>query len=239
MKTMERRSAHSAAALLGAVLGLTALAHTGLARAGALDALSNSDATGGLRAALGKGIDSAVSKLGAPGGFLDNEKLRIPLPPALEKADRALRMVGMSGEADDLKVAMNHAAESAVGDARPVLVSALKNMSITDAKGVLTAGDGAATEYFKRTTGDSLRERMKPIVQAATARVKLGAIYDRYAGKASEFGLVSKDEVNLEDFVTAKALDGLFSVIADEEHAIRANPVAAGSALISKVFSQL
>ena len=239
MTTTKPCSTRAARVLLGAVFALAALATAAPAAAGALDALSNADASGGLRAALGKGIDSAVSQLGAPGGFLDNEKLRIPLPPALEKADRALRMVGMSGEADDLKVAMNHAAESAVGDARPVLVSALKNMSITDAKGVLTGGDGAATEYFKRTTGDSLRERMKPIVQAATARVKLGAIYDRYAGKASEFGLVSKDEVNLDDFVTSKALDGLFSVIADEERSIRANPLAAGNALIKKVFSQL
>ncbi len=235
MNAQERLSRVLGSALVG--LGL--VASTGSSAAGTLDALSNADASGGLRAALGKGIDTAVARLGAPGGFLDNEKLRIPLPPALEKADRALRLVGMSGEADDLKVAMNHAAESAVGDAKPVLVSALKHMSISDAKGILTGGDGAATEYFRRTTGDALRTRMKPIVANATQKVKLGAIYDRYAGKAAEFGLVSGDATNLDDFVTGKALDGLFSVIADEEHSIRANPLAAGSALIKKVFSSL
>ena len=228
-----RRLALSAALLVGLLAG------PGLANGGALDALSNKDAAGGLRAALGKGIDTAVAQLGAPGGFLDNEKLRIPLPPALEKADRALRMVGMSGEADELKVAMNHAAESAMSEAKPILANSLRKMSISDAKGILTGGDDAATQYFRRTSADSLREKMKPIVSRATARAKLGAIYDRYAGKAAEFGLVSGDDVHLDDFVTGKALEGLFSVIAEEEHSIRQDPVAAGSALIKKVFSSL
>ena len=219
------------------VVGL--LAAPGLANGGALDAISNKDAAGGLRAALGKGIDAAVARLGAPGGFLDNEKLRIPLPPALEKADRALRMVGMSGEADELKVAMNHAAESAMSEAKPILSNSLRNMSISDAKGILTGGDDAATQYFRRTSADTLREKMKPIVSRATARAKLGAIYDRYAGKAAELGLLSGDDVHLDDFVTGKALDGLFSVIADEEHSIRKDPLAAGSSLIKKVFSSL
>jgi len=222
-----------------ATLAIGFVAGPGLARAGALDAISNKDAAGGLRAALGKGIDTAVARLGAPGGFLDNDKLRIPLPPALEKADRALRMVGMSGEADELKVAMNRAAESAMSEAKPILASSLRKMSISDAKGILTGGDDAATQYFRRTSADSLREKMKPIVSQATARAKLGAIYDRYAGKAAQFGLISGDDVHLDDFVTGKALDGLFSVIAEEEHSIRQDPVAAGSALIKKVFSSL
>lgn len=224
---------------LTALLVAGLLAAPGLAAGGALDALSDRDAAGGLRAALGKGIDTAVARLGAPGGFLDNEKLRIPLPPALEKADKALRMVGMSGEADELKVAMNHAAEQAMSEAKPILATSLRKMSISDAKGILTGGDDAATEYFRRTSADSLRVTMKPIVSRATARAKLGAIYDRYAGKAAEFGLVSGDDVHLDDFVTGKALDGLFSVIAEEEHSIRKDPLAAGSALIKKVFSSL
>jgi hypothetical protein len=211
----------------------------GVAQAAGLDALTQREASGGLKAALGKGIDSAVGKLGAPGGFLDNEKLRIPLPPALEKAERALRLVGMSGEADELDVAMNRAAESAVGEAKPILVGALKRMTISDAKSILTGGDGAATEYFRRSSGDALRAKFKPIVADATQKVKLGAVYDRYAGKAASYGLLSGEDANLDDYVTGKALEGLFSVIAEEEHAIRQNPVAAGSALIKKVFGSL
>lgn len=226
-----------AVAIVACLTGL--LGGTTLAYAGALDALSNKDAAGGLRAALGKGIDSAVQQLGAPGGFLDNEKLRIPLPPALEKADRALKMVGMGGEADELKVAMNHAAESAMSEAKPILANSLKKMTITDAKGILTGGDDAATQYFRRTSADSLRQKMKPIVSAATAKAKLGAIYDRYAGKAAELGLLKGDDAHLDDFVTGKALDGLFSVIADEERSIRKDPIAAGSSLIKKVFGAL
>ena len=239
MSRSPTRALVSAGATLAAALLLSLTGPASTAGAGALDAISNADASGGLRAALGKGIDTAVTRLGTPGGFLDNEKLRIPLPPALEKADRALRLVGLSGEADDLKVAMNRAAEAAMSEAKPVLVGALKRMTITDAKGILTGGDDAATQYFRRTSADQLRARMKPIVSRATAQAKLAPIYDRYAGKAAEFGLVKGDEVDLDDFVTGKALDGLFSVIAEEEHSIRQDPLAAGSALIKKVFSSL
>ena len=227
--TSERR-------LIGVLLVLLASAASA---DGGLAALTSSDMSGGLRAALSKGIDSAVAQLGAPGGFLDNEQLRIPLPPALEKADRALRMVGMSGEADDLKVAMNHAAESAVSEAKPVLQKTLKQMSIADAKGILTGGDDAATQYFRRTAGAELKVRMKPIVAQATAKAKLAPLYDRVASKGEQFGLVKGDEANVDDYVTAKALDGLFSVIATEERSIRKDPVSAGSDLIKKVFGAL
>lgn len=223
----------------GLAVGLLCAFGAAAALAGDLASLTSSDAAGGLRAALGKGVDTAVARLGAPGGFLDNDKLRIPLPPALEKVDRGLRMVGMSGEADELKVAMNHAAEAAVADSKPVLAGALRKMTITDAKQILTGGEDAATQYFRRTSGAALHDRMKPIVAKATAQAKLGALYDRFAGKAAELGLLSGDSADLDDFVTAKALDGLFSVIADEERSIRQNPVAAGSALIRKVFGSL
>src|SRR5262249_51917447 len=109
--------------------------------AGALDALTSKDASSGLRAALGQGIDLAVTQLGATDGFLKDPKVTIPLPPALQKADRALRVLGMSGDADNLKAAMNHAAEAAVAQAKPVFKDALTRMSIADAKSILTGGD--------------------------------------------------------------------------------------------------
>jgi hypothetical protein len=209
------------------------------ARAGALDALTNKDATRGLRAALGQSIDAAVGRLGAPDGFLANPKVTIPLPPALDKVDRTLRRFGMKGQADDLKTAMNHAAESAVAEARPVLVQALQRMTVADAKNILTGGDDAATRYFRGATSDTLKAKFKPIVVNATAKLKVAALYDQYAGTATQFGLIKGEDAHLDDYVTQKALDGLFLVMAEEEKAIRKDPLGQASSLIKKVFGAL
>jgi uncharacterized protein DUF4197 len=171
--------------------------------------------------------------------FLGNPKYTIPLPAALEKADRALRMVGLSGDADELKAAMNHAAEMAVADARPVFKQAVQRMTVADAKGILTGGETSATEYFRRTASEQLTTRFRPIVARATAKLKLGALYDQYAGKAAQVGLISAHDANLNDYVTSKALDGLFGAIADEEVAIRKDPMGQASTLLKKVFGAL
>jgi hypothetical protein len=209
------------------------------AHAGVLDALSSKDATGGLRAALGQGIDKAVTQLGAPGGFLDNPAIAIPLPPTLEKLDRGLRMVGMGGQADDLKATMNHAAEAAVAEARPLLKQALQRMTVEDAKGILSGGDDAATQYFRRATGSSLAAKFRPVVASCTAKLKLASQYDKYAGQAAQLGLIQGDEANLNDYVTAKALDGLFTAMADEERAIREDPLGQASSLIKRAFGAI
>jgi hypothetical protein len=201
-----------------------------------LAALSSRDAAGGLRAALSQGIGAAVAQLGASNGFLNDPKVAIPLPPALEKADRALRMVGMSGQADELRVTMNHAAEQAVAQAKPVFEDALRHMTLTDAKAILTGGDDAGTQYFRRATSAQLTGKFRPIVASATARLKLASQYDELAGEAAQFGLISAADANLDDYVTARALDGLFSRIADEERAIRKDPLAQANSLIKKVF---
>lgn len=208
-----------------------------LSMSASLDTLTSRDAAGGLRAALSQGIDTAVAQLGARDGFLNDPKVSIPLPPVLEKADRALRMVGMGGDADALKAAMNHAAESAVASAKPVFKRALQHMTVEDAKRILTGGDDAGTQYFRNATSAELATQFKPVVARETAKLKLAARYDEYAGKAASFGLISAQDANLNDYVTAKALDGLFSRIADEERAIRKDPLGQASSLIKKVFS--
>jgi hypothetical protein len=220
------------------VLALTVVP-AGFAGATALDALSSKDAAGGLRAALSQGVGNAVAQLGATNGFLNDPKVAIPLPPALDKADRALRMVGMGGQADELHATMNHAAEQAVAAAKPVFEDAVRHMTVTDAKGILSGGDDAGTQYFRRTTSAQLTTRFKPIVAAATAKLKLAAQYDELAGRAAQFGLVSSEDANLNDYVTARALDGLFSRIADEERAIRKDPLGQANSLIKKVFGAL
>jgi hypothetical protein len=215
---------------------LAALTLSMPAAALSLDDLTQKDASGGLKAALTQGIEKAVGQLGAANGFLGNPKVTIPLPPALERANPALRLIGMGGQADELKETMNHAAEAAVAVAGPTFKKALKNMTLADAKGILSRGDDAATAYFRRSSADELRQRFRPIVAKATQHLKLAAVYDRYAGKAAELGLVSGDDADLDGYVTSKALDGLFSVIAEEEKAIRQDPLGQASSLIRKVF---
>ena len=117
---------------------------------------------------------------------------------------------------------MNRAAEEAVPEAKTLLVAAVKKMSVEDAKGILTGGDNAATEYFRSTTSDALTARFLPIVKKATAKVRLAETYNNFAGKAAGFGLLDKKDANLDSYVTQKALDGLFLMMAEEEKAIRA-----------------
>lgn len=223
-----------------AVLVATGLLAGGsVALAGALDALSSADAAGGVKAALSQSITSAVGKLGTPGGFLNDPKVAIPLPGGLDKAESALRMVGMSGEADELRTTMNHAAEAAVATATPVLKKALTGMSLSDAKAILTGGDTAATEYFRRTTGTDLRTQFRPIIAKQTAKLHVADAYNRLAGKAAEVGLIRREDASIDDYVADKALDGLFAMMADEERAIRKDPLGQASSLIKKAFGAL
>ena len=224
---------------LPAWLAALCLAAPAIAATPTLEALTSKDATSGLRAALSQGIETAVTQLGAHNGFLNDPKVAIPLPPALLKADRALRMVGMGKDADNLRAAMNHAAEAAVAEARPVFKEALQRMTVADAKAILTGGEDAGTQYFRKATSTQLTGKFKPIVARETAKLKLATQYDQYAGKAASMGLMSAQDANLNDYVTAKALDGLFSRVADEERAIRKDPLGQTSSIIKKVFGAM
>ncbi|MBI4754789.1 MAG: DUF4197 domain-containing protein [Betaproteobacteria bacterium] len=198
--------------------------------------ISNQEASGGLREALTQGAGRAVSALGRSDGFLGNPKVRIPLPDGLRQAEGLMRGLGMGKQADELITAMNRAAEAAVPEAKTLLVDSIKRMSVDDAKGILTGGDDAATQYFKRTTSTQLRERFLPIVQKAIGKVQLADKYNAFASKASRFGI---QQPKLDDYVTEKALDGLYLMIAEEERAIRTNPVGAAGNLAKKVFGAL
>jgi hypothetical protein len=198
--------------------------------------ISNQDAAGGLKEALTQGAGKAVGTLGRADGFLGNPKVKIPLPDGLRQAEGMMRTLGMGKQADELITAMNRAAEAAVPEAKALLVDAVKKMSVQDARGILAGGEDSATQYFKRTTSPALRERFLPIVKKATARVKLAEKYNQFAGAASKFGV---KQANMETYVTEKALDGLFLMIAEEEKAIRSNPVAAAGSLAKKVFGAL
>jgi hypothetical protein len=201
--------------------------------------ITNTDAVAGLKAALTEGSAAAIGKLGAENGFFSNAKVKIPLPESLQKVEGLMRAMGMKQQADVLELAMNRAAESAVTEAKPLLVDAVKTMSVQDAKGILTGGDTAATEYFKRKTSDPLAKKFLPIVKKTTARVGLAEKYNALAGKGAQLGLIDANQATVEQYVTQKALDGLFVMIADEEKALRQDPVGATSSLVQKVFGAL
>ncbi len=201
--------------------------------------LSNKDAVDGLKAALDKGTQIAVQRLGAENGFFGNDKLKIPLPESLKRVESALRLAGMGRQADELVLRMNRAAEAAVPEAQALFVNAVKQMSVQDAKGILSGGSDAATQYFKHTTSGPLEQRFLPIVKKSMEKVKLAEIYDQYAGKATQLGLIRKEDVKLENYITRKGLEGLFTVVAEEEAKIRANPVQETSKIIQKVFGAI
>jgi len=204
-----------------------------------LGSLSNADAVSGLKDALTQGSAAAVSKLGVENGFLGNDKVRIPLPDALKRIEGGLRLLGMQKQAGELVTAMNRAAERAVPEAKALLVSAVKTMSVQDAKGILTGGDTAATEYFRKTTSGPLAAKFLPIVTKATAKVGLAEKYNKLAGKGAQLGLVDAKQAKIENYVTQKTLDGLFLMIAEQEKAIRKDPVGSATGMAKKVFGLL
>jgi hypothetical protein len=222
-----------------------ALAGLALARAGCVGllggaaqalALGETEAAAGVRAALERGAGSAVSLLGRPGGFLDNPQVRIPLPAALKSAATMLRAIGQQRRVDELVTAMNRAAEQAVPAAKPLLVNAVRTMSVDDAVKIVRGGDTSVTDFFAAKTRAQLGAKFLPIVTAETNKLALTAKYDAVAGKGVALGLVKAEDASVEQYVTRKALDGLFLMIGQEEKKIRADPVGSGSAILKAVF---
>jgi len=218
---------------------VAALVIPAAASAAGLADISTQDAVAGLKEALTRGSRAAVARLGVENGFFGNNSVKIALPPSLRRVEAVMRSIGMDRQADDLVLRMNRAAEAAVPQARGLLVDAAKNMSVQDAKGILTGGEDAATQYFKRTTSEPLAKRFLPIVKRAMAKVKAAEKYNEIAASGAKFGLVKEEDANLEDYVTRRALDGLFITIAEEEKKIRRDPAAAASSIIRKVFGAI
>ncbi|MES2547264.1 MAG: DUF4197 domain-containing protein [Pseudomonadota bacterium] len=209
------------------------------ANALAVSDLSNTDASNGLKAALIQGANKAVSNLGTVNGFFGNSQVKIPLPEAMKKAEKAMRMFGMGKQADELVLKMNRAAEAAVPEAKALLIDSVKKMTLADAKEILTGPPDAATQYFKKTTSLPMGEKFLPIVKSATEKVQLAQQYNKFAEIGSKYGLVKKEDANLEQYVTQKTLDGVYLMMAQEEAAIRKDPVGQASSLIKKVFGAI
>ncbi len=222
-----------------ALLGLLVLAAHQQAQALSLGDLTEGDASQGIKLALEKGAMAAVALLGKPDGFLGNPKVRIPLPGFLEDASKLLKMTGQGKRVDELVTSMNRAAEAAVPMGREVLVGAVKSMSVSDAKSILSGGENSVTQFFAEKTRSPLGEKFLPIVTQATEKVGLANQYNKVAGKAAGLGLVKSVDANIQRYVTGKSLDGLYTIIGEEERKIRQDPVGTGSALLKKVFGAI
>ena len=218
---------------------LAALVISFPAMAATLEGVSNTEAASGLKQALADGSAAAVGILGRENGFFGNPKVKIPLPPALQRVESALRFAGMKRQADELVLAMNRAAEAAVPEAKALLVDSVKRMSVQDARGILTGGDTAATEYFRRTTESQLMKRFLPIVKQQTDRAGLSEQYNSLAGQGVQLGLIKQDQSTIESYVTRKALDGLYLMIAEQEKSFRQNPLGASSDIVKRVFGAM
>lgn len=201
-------------------------------------ALSETDAASGVRAALERGASAAVGRLGRTDGFLGNQSVRIELPGFLNDGAKLLRATGQRRRIDALVTAMNRAAEAAVPQARALLVSAAKSMSVEDAVQIVRGGDTAVTEFFRRKTREPIGEKFLPIVQRATEKVSLAQKYDAVAGQAARLGLLRREDADLNGYVTGKALDGLYFMIGEEERKIRRDPLTTGSEILKQVFGR-
>ena len=222
---------------------LAALAASAIAcaapAAAQLEQITSREASTALKGALEKGSLAAVASLGRTDGFFANPQVRIPLPDSLQRAEKLMRRFGMGRQADELILALNRAAEAAVPEAKQLFVDSVRKMTLQDAKGILQGGDTAGTEYFRRSTEAQLRKRFLPIVQKATDNVGLAQQYERYAETGVALGLVKKEDADLDGYVTQKALDGLFLMVAEEEKKIRKDPLGSGASIIRKVFGAL
>ncbi|WP_137804696.1 DUF4197 domain-containing protein [Pseudomonas sp. G(2018)] len=204
-----------------------------------LSDLSQKDATGGLKDALTQGAQLAVKQLGTPGGFSNNPDVKIELPGKLGKVASKMKQFGMGDQVDQLETSMNKAAETAVVQAQPILVDAVKKMTVDDAKGILSGGNDSATQYLNKTSREQIRAKFLPIVKQATDQVGLAKQYNAFAGQAATMGVIDTKNANIESYVTEQALDGLFEMIGKQEEAIRKDPAAAATSLAKKVFGTL
>ncbi|MFF7708075.1 DUF4197 family protein [Pseudomonas sp. NPDC007930] len=212
---------------------------SGAASALSLSDLSQSDASGGLKDALAQGAQVAVKQLGTPGGFNNNPQVRIQLPAKLEKANKLLGALGMGSQVQELENGMNSAAEAAVPQAQAILVNAVKSMTVSDAKGILSGGNDSATEYLNKTSREEIRAKFLPIVKANTDKIGLAQRFNSVAGQAGSVAGLNAKTNTVEGYVTEKALDGLFKMIAQQEETIRKNPAAAATSLAKKVFGSI
>ena len=234
--TMQRRQFNQAGISAIGALVLATYQQAHALSLGNLAGISNNDASAALKTALEKSALAAVALLGKTDGFFGNDKVRIALPGTLNDVAVLLKNLGQGKRLDELTLSLNRAAEAAMPMGKTLLVDAVKSMSVTDAKNILAGGDMSITAFFADKTRAPLGVTFLPIVTRATEKVGLLTKYNEFAGKAAGFGLVKKEDANIQQYVTGKSLDGLYLIIGEQEKAIRRDPVGTGSAILKRVF---
>lgn len=201
-------------------------------------ALASEEVAAGVREALKIGAERAVGLASRAGGFLDNPAIRIPLPERLRTAGRALRTFGMGAQVDAFEETLNRAAERAAGKALPIFGDAVAALTFDDVNRIWKGGDAAATEYLDRTTRPRLAAEFQPVVHAAAQEVGVTQAYQSLTGRPEVAALVAGTDLDLDHYVTTRALDGVFVLLAAEEKKIRTDPLARTTDLLRTVFSQ-
>lgn len=217
----------------------------------ALALLSDDKVAAALKEALSKGVKHAVTQLGQQGGFLTNAAVRIPLPESLEKVEKSLRKFNQDALVDEFITTMNHAAEQAMPQAASIFADSIRQMTIADAKAILSGPEDAATQYFQKTGSTALHEALLPIVQKSTEKAGVTSAYKNLTAMADASALrrsignrlfgfgVNPEATDIDGYVTQKAMDGLFKMLAEEEKQIRLNPVARTTDTLKQVFGAL
>ncbi len=202
------------------------------------DSLTTEQVAGGLKEALIKGISEGSESASKVNGYLGNPKIRIPFPPDVQKVEDKLRSIGLSKQVDQFIETLNHGAEEAAKEAKPIFISAIRSMTIQDAWNILKGEDDAATSYLKRTTSDQLRGKFKPVISRALDKTNATKYYGDIINTYNKVPFIEKVDPDLENYATDRAMEGLFLLIAQEEEKIREDPLARTTDLLKRVFKE-
>jgi RNA binding exosome subunit len=192
----------------------------------------------GLKEALSIGTEKAVNDVSRVNGYFGNQMIKILMPEKIQKVAEVLRKVGYQKEVDDFVLSMNRAAEKAAPKAMSFFVDAIKEMTFEDARGILNGGDTSATEFFKKKTRDKIYNAFKPIISSTMDEVGVTRSYKEMMGKYESIPFMGKESVDLDHYVTNKAMDGLFYMVGQEEKRIRTDPAARVTDLLKSVFGK-
>ncbi|MFD1000389.1 DUF4197 domain-containing protein [Ohtaekwangia kribbensis] len=201
------------------------------------ESLSTEEVAAGLKEALTNGASKGSDLVSQVDGYFKNTEIKIPFPPEVQKVETKLRQMGMGDQVDKFVLALNRGAEDAAKEAKPIFVTAIKQMTIQDAWSILKGEDDSATQYLKRTTTSQLTEKFKPVIQKSLEKTNATKYYKDLVTTYNKIPMVQKVNPNLDDYATEKAISGLFVMVAKEEKSIRDNPTARTTELLKKVFS--
>ena len=200
--------------------------------------ISSTQAAGGLKEALSTGITTAVAETGKPGGYENNPLIRIAMPDKLRTMEKGLRAMGMGSQVDGFEHSMNAAAEKAAPAAKSIFMDALHTMSFDDARGIVTGGNTAGTEYFKRTSSTKVSDAFRPIIQEAMNGTGVSEKFAALTASAPKMPFGKAPTFDINAYVLEKSVDGLFTMMGQEETRIRQNPAAQTTSLLKTVFGR-